>query len=124
MDILLALLLLSPLQVDPPAPTPLSRETEYTKRLAEELKCKAEAVMPDGSRCDLLTDTHAIEVEWAYKWKEAPAQAVLYAIWTGKEPGVLLLVKDPVADKVEILRCKMVCERLKISMTIRDPRQL
>ena len=27
--------------------------------------------MPDGSRCDVVTKTHAIEVDFARKWAEA-----------------------------------------------------
>jgi hypothetical protein len=30
-----------------------------------------EVVMKDGTRCDILTATHAIEVDFAKKWAEA-----------------------------------------------------
>lgn len=77
-----------------------------------------EVAMPDQTRCDLISDTHAYEVEWASKWKEAPAQATLYSIWTGKKPGIILLVKNKTTDKLSILRCKLVCERLDIKLEI------
>lgn len=94
-------------------------ELSECRRLAPKYAAQVEVVMPDGSRCDLLTETEAIEVDWAHsKWKEAPAQAVLYAIWTGKKPAVLLLVKDAERDKADLLRCKLVCERLGIRMYV------
>ena len=77
---------------------------------------QTEVIMDDGSRCDILNDTHAIEVEWATKWKEAPAQAVLYSIFTGKKPKVILLVKSRTKEKLYILRCKLVCEKMGIEM--------
>ena len=100
-------------------PMPM-RETEATKLIASENGWESEVVMPDGSRCDLVTPDHAIEVEWSEKWKEAPAQAVLYSIWTGKRPGIMLLVSDRQASRVDVLRCKLVCERLGIDVWIRS----
>jgi hypothetical protein len=91
-------------------------ELYITQRLAERLRCEAEVRLPDESRCDLVSLTHAIEVEWASNWQEAPGQAVLYAIWIKKKPAVFLLVKDWKEDKLEILRCKLVCEKLGIAL--------
>ena len=50
--------------------------------------------MPDGTRCDILTDTHAIEVDFADKWAEAIGQSLNYAMQTGKKAGILLVIKD------------------------------
>ena len=36
--------------------------------------------MPDGARCDILTETHAIEVDFADKWAEAFGQSLNYAM--------------------------------------------
>jgi len=41
---------------------------------------------------DCLTAIHAIEVDFDYKWKEAPTQALWYAMNTGKRAGILLIV--------------------------------
>ena len=38
-----------------------------------------EVVMKDGTRCDILTSTHAIEVDFAKKWAEAIGQSLNYA---------------------------------------------
>lgn len=87
-------------------------------RLAPKYAAEVEAVMPDGSRCDLLTAEYAIEVDWAPKWKESVGQAALYAIWTGRKPAVLLLVKDATREKVDLLRAKLVCERLGMTLFV------
>ena len=47
--------------------------------------------MPDGTRCDILTDTHAIEVDFADKWAEAIGQSLNYAMQTGKKAGIVLV---------------------------------
>jgi hypothetical protein len=98
----------------------LPNETEQIKILADRYKCESEVVMPDGSRADLVTETHAIEVEWAGKWKESVSQATLYSIWTSKKPAVILLTgKDSAeAEKVAVLRCGLVCERLGIKLSV------
>lgn len=105
------LIFLLPLQADE-----FSSEVENSAIIADQNDWQTEVVMDDGSRCDILNDTHAIEVEWAAKWKEAPAQAVLYGIFTGKKPKVILLVKSRTKEKLYILRCKLVCERMGIEM--------
>jgi len=97
-----------------------SSEVENAAVIADRHGWQTEVVMDDGSRCDILNDTHAIEVDWANKWAEAPGQAVLYSIFTGKKPKVILLIKNRTAEKVYILRCKLVCEKLNIEMEVVD----
>jgi len=48
---------------------------------------KKEAVLEDRTRVDCLTDTHAIEIEFANKWKEAIGQSLHYSLMTGKKTG-------------------------------------
>ncbi len=52
-------------------------ESFYQEQYAKKLGDKTEVTMPDGTRCDILTDTHAIEVDFADKWAEAPLVRVL-----------------------------------------------
>lgn len=94
-------------------------EASEIAKLAKQYGLQSEVRMPDETRCDLLSATHAIEVEWAHKWKEAPAQAVLYSLWTGRKPAVVLLSAGR-EHKLDILRCRLVCERLSIAMRIID----
>ena len=46
-------------------------ESFYQEQYAKKLGGRTEVTMPDGTRCDILTDTHAIEVDFADKWAEA-----------------------------------------------------
>ena len=50
-----------------------------------------EVRLEDGSRVDLLTDTHAIDVEKASNWKEAIGQSLHYARLTDKRAGIILI---------------------------------
>ena len=43
-------------------------ERYYQEKFAREIGGQVEVVMKDGTRCDILTATHAIEVDFAKKW--------------------------------------------------------
>lgn len=57
-----------------------------------------EVRMGSGARCDCLTDTHAIEFDFANKWAEAIGQSLHYAAQTGKLPGIVLIIEDEKKD--------------------------
>lgn len=96
----------------------LAGECEITKALAAKYHAKPEVALSDGSRADLVNERYAIEVEWSIKWKESIGQCELYSILTGKEPGVILLVKDPAKEAKHIERCRRVCDKLQIRLWI------
>jgi hypothetical protein len=81
-----------------------------------------EARQWDGSRVDLLTDTHAIEADWAsgLHWAQGVGQALYYQILTDRQPGLLLLVKDLAADREELHRAQAVCAKHSIRLWIFD----
>lgn len=56
---------------------------------------QSEFVLPDKTRCDCLTKTHAVEVDFAPKFYEAIGQSLYYSLQTGKRAGVLLIVETP-----------------------------
>ena len=56
---------------------------------------RAEVRMPDKTRCDCLTNTHAVEVDFAKKWYEALGQSLYYSMQTGKRAGILLIIEKP-----------------------------
>ncbi|BDU38713.1 hypothetical protein [Vibrio nigripulchritudo] len=58
--------------------------------------CKGEIehVLPDRTRIDCLTDTHAIEFDFANKWADSLGQALFYSAMTGKKGKVILIVKE------------------------------
>ena len=70
-------------------------ERYYQEKFAKEIGGQVEVVIKDGTRCDILTATHAIEVDFAKKWAEAIGQSLNYAMQTGKRLGVALIVHCP-----------------------------
>ena len=68
-------------------------EKWYQQKWCEAVGGQVEAVMPDGTRCDCLTETHAIEFDFGPKWAEAIGQALYYGLQTGKRPGVVLILE-------------------------------
>ena len=55
--------------------------------------------LQDGTRCDVLTATHAVEVTFAARWQEAIGRALYQAAQVNKHPGIVLIVEKP-ADAV------------------------
>ncbi|MBQ2644090.1 hypothetical protein IJG14_00775 [bacterium] len=49
----------------------------------------------DKTRIDCLTDTHAIEFDFANKWAESIGQAMHYSKMTGKKAKVILILENP-----------------------------
>jgi len=95
-------------------------ENDASDKLAGRYNGKREVILWDETRVDLLTPTHAIEVDWAKgsKWAEAIGQALYYAELTGKKPGIILLTEDPRADRRFIFRCQTVCSKYGIRLWI------
>jgi hypothetical protein len=72
----------------------LHKEAWYQARWCAEHGGQTEVVMPDGTRCDCLTDTHAVEFDFSSKWAESIGQALLYGAHTGKRPGIVLIIEN------------------------------
>lgn len=49
--------------------------------------------LPDTTRVDCLTDTHAIEYDYGRKWAEAIGQSLHYAFQTNKRAGIALIIE-------------------------------
>jgi hypothetical protein len=84
---------------------------------------KREYRLWDGTRVDVLTPRHAIEVEWATKWAESFAQSVYYAETADKVPAVILLVKDFKTEERYVYRAKVVAAKLNILLWLVDTRK-
>ena len=63
----------------------------------------AEVVLADNTRCDCITASHAIEVDFSEKWAEAIGQALFYSMQTGHRAGVALIIETP-ADRRHWIR--------------------
>lgn len=70
------------------------KEVWYQEHLAALLGGMMEYSPPeDNVRIDVLTDTEAIEVDFANKWAEGIGQALYYAVLSGERPCVALIVE-------------------------------
>lgn len=97
---------------------PAHHETSICKRIAPKYAATDIEYRLDGGRLrvDLLTKTHAIEVDWSYKYAEGIGQALLYGMKTGKRPGLILLCKRKQTDPYHIDCAELVCKRLGITL--------
>lgn len=68
-------------------------EQDIATLINENLCGILEYVTSDGCRIDLLTSTHAYEIDYASKWKESIGQAMWYAIQSNKKAGIILLLE-------------------------------
>gem|GEM_PF-579509 len=97
-----------------PAPAPAApevwHERDYQAVWAAAHHGKTEVRLPDAARIDIVTDTHAIEVDYAKKWGEAIGQALYYAAETGKTPGILLIIAPDGSDDRYVRRIRRAAE--------------
>ena len=97
-------------------------ERWYADEIADAIAGRTEVRMRDGSRCDILTSTHAIEVDFARKWAEAIGQSLLYASQTGKPGAIALIVESPADERfVKRLSGVIAWHRLPIGLLIVRP---
>ncbi|MFA5207270.1 MAG: hypothetical protein WC428_01175 [Candidatus Paceibacterota bacterium] len=68
-------------------------EKYYQDKFAELIYGRTEVVLDDRARVDIVTDTFAIEVDFAPKWAESIGQSLYYAEKLHKKAGVLLIIK-------------------------------
>jgi hypothetical protein len=99
-------------------PSLLLAKREHPEKWYQELWCKAhkgqvEMVLPDSTRCDCLTDTHAIEFDFGSKWAEAVGQSSYYALQTGKKPGIVLIL-EAMKDRKYWIRLNTTIEHFNL----------
>jgi hypothetical protein len=71
----------------------LHSEKWYQDRVCMSYGGQAEVVLQDKTRCDCLTDTHAIEFDFGSKWAESIGQSLYYSVQTGKRAGIVLILE-------------------------------
>lgn len=71
----------------------LSSESDYRDHICGAAGWQMEVRMQNGTKADCVSDTHAIEIDFAHKWAEAIGQSLNYAAETGKPPGIVLICK-------------------------------
>ena len=92
----LAGLMVFPLVKSTPHKNP---ESWYQERWCAARGGEIEVVLPDNTRCDCVTDTHAIEFDFGEKWAESIGQSLYYGMQLGKTPGVVLILEEESDEK-------------------------
>ena len=70
-------------------------ESYYQDIFAAEVGGRTEVTAGDGTRCDILTDSYAIEVDFARKWGEANGQSLNYGFQFNRQAGIVLILEKP-----------------------------
>jgi len=68
-------------------------ESEYAQYIQSLIGGKLEVSIKSG-RIDLLTNTHAYEIERAPKWKDSIGQSIWYALNTNMKAGIILILEN------------------------------
>ena len=88
-------------------------EKWYQEEWCEAHKGQVEVVLPDDTRCDCVTDTHAIEFDFGKNWAEAIGQSAYYSLQTKKKPGVVLIL-ETVKDRKYWIRLNTTIEHFNL----------
>ncbi len=88
-------------------------EKWYQEKWCQEHRGQVEVALPDGTRCDCLTDTHAIEFDFGSKWAEAIGQSAYYSLQTKKKPGVVLIL-ETIKDRKYWIRLNTTIEHFNL----------
>lgn len=76
-----------------------------------------EYALPDHTRVDCLTDTYAIEFDFAPKWAEAVGQSLHYAHLTRRDPAIYLILESK-KDKRFVNILTLLCDVYGIKLLL------
>lgn len=97
-------------------------EAKHTERWYQELAAKhLHGVMEhrvENGRVDILTATHAIEVEFASKWKNAIGQSLWYALQTNERAGIILVIQNEEKDRGQAIRLGSVIQHNNLPIDV------
>ena len=91
-------------------------EKDYQKVWCSGHNGSMEVVLPDKARVDCVTNTHAIEFDFAKKWGESIGQALYYAAVLKKQAGIVLILENGVKDEKYLNRVNEVAKLYNISV--------
>jgi len=89
------------------------KEKYFQEEWCSEHNGQSEVVLPDKTRADCVTSTHAIEFDFGTKWAESLGQALYYSLQTGKRAGIVLILEGP-NDRKYFLRLNSTIEHFKL----------
>lgn len=73
-------------------------EKEYGRDWAAAHNGQVNVRSRDGTRCDVLTPTHAVEVTFASQWQDAVGRTLYQAMQLNKHAGVVLIMESEKDD--------------------------
>lgn len=76
-----------------------SQEVFYVKSWCEAHNGVQFFNFKEMTRIDCLTETEAIEFDWAHKWYEAIGQSLYYGMLSWKQPAIVLIVGHDMDNK-------------------------
>ena len=86
-----------------------SDEGWYARKAQAEYGGELEVVLADKSRVDLLTETHAYEIEFAPNWKEGVGKSLHYSLVSKRKAGIILVMTGSAPEK-HLAQLKAVIE--------------
>ena len=110
LSLLLALLSLS-------ASTSIQPLTHYQTIAAKLLSAEPEQTISDPPRYELVSETHAIEIDWDNKWEKLLGLSLDYAFENGKRAG-MILITDGVDDTTQLLQLKALIRHYDLPVTL------
>jgi hypothetical protein len=81
-----------------------TKERDYQDIFCKKSNGVIEYRLKDRRRVDCLTNRYAIEVDFAYKYRDAISQSLEYAMDTNHKAGILLIIKNREKDKKYLKR--------------------
>lgn len=99
-------------------------EKDYQNAWCSTHHGQQEVVLSDKARIDCLTQTHAIEFDFAKKWAESIGQALYYAQATHKKAGIVLIVENTAKDQKYLDRVKAVANLYNITLWTISPQDV
>lgn len=92
-------------------------ESYYQDQFASRINGQTEVIAGDGTRCDILTDEYAIEVDFARKWGEAIGQSLNYGFQFNRKPGILLILEKP-DDRKHYIRINSLVKHYSLPIKV------
>ena len=98
----------------------LSSEADYRDHICSVDGWQTEVRLPNGTRADCVSETHAWELDFGSKWAEALGQSLNYAAETGKRPGIILVCKRGTEPRCLswVLRLEQTIARWRLPVTV------
>lgn len=99
-------------------------EKDYQKKWCDAHNGSTEVILADKARVDCVTNTHAIEFDFAKKWAESIGQAQYYGTILNKIPGIVLIVEDVNKDMRYVERVRKVANKNGMTLWLMYPEDM